>query len=56
MRMAMAQRVDGDTGGEVEIPFPSFADQITALASHRPHTAPRVNGHERGDGHGNCTS
>ena len=30
----------------------ALAVEINALAAHRTHTAPRVNGHERGDGHG----
>jgi hypothetical protein len=56
MRVAMAQRIDGDAGGEIEILLAALAIEIHALASHRPHAAPRVDGHERGDRHGNGTS
>ncbi len=53
MGMAMAKRVDRDAGGEVQILLAALAIEIHALASHRPHSAPRIDGHERGDGHGN---
>ena len=32
-------------------PLAALADQIAALASHRTHIAPGINGHERGDRH-----
>ena len=52
MRMAVAQRVDRDPRGEVQIALAALADQVAPLASHRPHPAARIDGHERGDGHG----
>jgi hypothetical protein len=55
VRMAMPQRVDRDTGGEIEEATAVLGNQIHALASHRTHIAPWVNGHECGDGHRTCS-
>jgi hypothetical protein len=51
MRMAMPEKIDGDTAGEIEITLTALSEKIRALASHRPHPAAGINGHERGDGH-----
>jgi hypothetical protein len=50
--MTMAKRVDRDAGGEIEIALATLANQITALASDRTYATPRIDGHERSDGHG----
>ena len=49
--MAMAQQIDGDAAGKVEIALAALPDQIAALASDRTHIAPGVNGHERRNRH-----
>jgi hypothetical protein len=51
MRMAMAQYVDRDAGGEIQIFLAILAIKVGAFAAHRPHLASRINGHERRDGH-----
>jgi hypothetical protein len=51
--MTVTENIDRDTRGHVEITLAILADQISALASHRPHATPRVDGHERRDGHRN---
>src|SRR3546814_7312086 len=51
MRMAVAERIDRDARSEIEEAAAVVGNQIDALASHRPHVAPRVDGHERRDGH-----
>src|SRR3546814_4298539 len=51
MRMAVAERSDRDARSEIEEAAAVVGNQIDALASHRPHVAPRVDGHERRDGH-----
>jgi hypothetical protein len=50
--MAVTERVDRDARREIEIALAALADQVAAFAAHRTHTAPWVNGHERGDRHG----
>jgi hypothetical protein len=47
----VAEQIDRNAAGEVEIAFSAFADQVHALALDRSHFAPRINGHERRDGH-----
>ena len=51
VRMRVAERVDGDTAREIEILLAVLAEEVRALASDRTHATPRVDGHERGDGH-----
>src|SRR3546814_20498099 len=46
MRMTMAQQIDGNTAGEIQITLNTFADQVAALASDRTHIAPGIYGHE----------
>ena len=52
VRVAVTQQIDRDAAGEIEIFLAAFAVEIDPLAFDRPHRAPRVNGHERRDGHG----
>src|ERR1700740_2378283 len=49
--VAVPERVDGDAAREIEIALAALADQIAALASHRPAPAAGIDGHERGEGH-----
>jgi hypothetical protein len=49
--MAVAEQVDGDAAGEIEIFLAALAVEIDPLPSHRPHRRARINGHERRDGH-----
>src|SRR3546814_7864056 len=51
MRMAVAERIDRDARSEIEEAAAVVGNQIDALASHRPHVAPRVDGHERSEEH-----
>ncbi len=39
MRMGMAERIDGDAGGEIEIALPVLRDQPDALAAFEPQGA-----------------
>ena len=48
---AVAERVDRDAAGEIEILLAVLTEEVRALASDRTHATPRVDGHERGDGH-----
>ena len=50
-RMAVAEQIDGDAAGEIEIFLAALSIEIHPLASHRPHRRARIDGHERGDGH-----
>ena len=50
-RMAMAEDVDGDAAGEVQVALALLADQIAAVAAHRAELAPWVDGHERRNRH-----
>jgi hypothetical protein len=52
VRMRMAQNVDGDAAGEIEIARPVFRNQVAVFAAHRTHAAPGIDGHQRGDRHG----
>ena len=47
----MAQDVDRDAGGEIEIALPVFTDQMAMVAFDGPEGAPRVNRHKRRDRH-----
>jgi hypothetical protein len=49
--MAVAEQIDRDAGGEIEIFLALLAIEIGALAPDRPHLAARIDGHERSDGH-----
>jgi hypothetical protein len=51
MGRAVAEDVDRDDGGEIEIFLPVLAEQIGPVSSHRPHIATRIDRHERRDGH-----
>ncbi len=51
LRMAVAQQINRDAGGEIQIALAILADQVAPLASHRTHATPWVDGHERRDGH-----
>ena len=52
MRMAVAEQIDRDPAGEIEIFLAAFAIEIDPLAAHRADIATRIDGHERRDGHG----
>ena len=52
VRMAVAEQVDGDAAGEVEIFLALLAVEIDPLPAHRPHRRARIDGHERRDRHG----
>ena len=52
VRVAVAEQVDRDARGEVEIFLAVLAIEVGAFAAHRPDVATRINGHERRDGHG----
>src|SRR3546814_7010966 len=52
MRMVMTKDIDRDAAGEIEEAPAILADQMAALASHRAHVAPWVDGHKRRNGHG----
>ena len=51
MRMAVAEQIDRDAAGEIEIFLAILAIELHAFASHRPHRRARVNGHKGRDGH-----
>src|SRR5690606_7925144 len=52
----MTEQVDGDPGREVEVAGAVLGNQVAVLAADRPHTAPGVNGHQRGNRHGGFKS
>src|SRR5688572_30829363 len=47
----MAEQVDGDPGGEIEIFRAILGNEVAMLSAHRPNFAPGVDGHQRGDRH-----
>ena len=49
--MRMAEQVDRDTAGEIEITRAVLVDQVAVLAANWPYAAPGIDGHERADGH-----
>src|SRR4029079_726259 len=51
MRVAVAEDVDRDPRGEVQIALALFSEEIDSLAADRPDRRTRINGHERRDGH-----
>ena len=53
VRVAVAEQVDGDAGGKIEIARAIFGNQVAMLALHGAYAAPGIDRHERGDGHGN---
>src|SRR5207253_4099352 len=50
MRVAVAEDIDRDARGEIEVALALFPEQIDSLAAHWAHRRTRVNGHERRDG------
>ena len=49
--MRMAEQVDRNAAGEIEVAGAVLADQMAVLAAHRPDSAARIDGHERGNRH-----
>ena len=50
--VAVAQKIDGNAAGEIEIARAILVNQMAMLALNRAHAATRVNRHERSDRHG----
>ena len=51
MRVAMAEQIDGNAAGKIEVFLAVLAVKIAPLTAHRTHAAPGVNGHKRGNRH-----
>ena len=48
----MAEAIDRNTGSEVQITAAIFIYQMTVISANRPKGGPRINGHQRSNGHG----
>ena len=48
----MAEQVDRDPGGEIEVAGAVLGNEVAVLAAHRPDLAPGIDGHQRSDRHG----
>ena len=51
-RMRMAEQIDRDAAGEIEIARAVLVDQMTVLAANGAHAAAGIDGHQRRNRHG----
>jgi len=48
----VAEQVDGDAAGKIKVTRAVLVNQVAMFPAHGPHAATRIDGHERGDRHG----
>ena len=51
MRVAVAKQINCNPAGKIKIALTALTNQMRSFASHRTHTAPGINGHQRGNRH-----